>query len=65
MSRPPRPRKRMDESTQAHWQYVRQCLRKRRYATARDAQCVGCKVYRCPWCDGYHRATDPNYKRGR
>jgi hypothetical protein len=33
------------------------CGRKRRYPSETKARQKGMKVYHCPYCDGWHRAT--------
>lgn len=39
-----------------------QCGRKKQYATEQAAKSAGCRVYKCPYCQHYHRATLPDYK---
>lgn len=42
---------------QAAWRKYYMCLAKRRYETKTEALAKNVKVYRCPHCGKFHRAT--------
>jgi hypothetical protein len=46
--------------------YARMCGLKKKYASHMEATQNGSRVYRCPYCKGFHRTTQQlNRKRRR
>jgi len=44
-------------ATAMYQEYFRACLQKKRYDTEKDAASKNCRVYHCPYCGKFHRAT--------